>query len=284
MGEKRYCACSACADESSSGAAWENVPGLRLATKRRHRWMSDAPHNLRLEPALPMEPTGARWWVPGHLHPAVFVAATFAIVALGALDLFVVSKRRRYVEETQRLRASMTGLERQRADQIVSQEHNKLRRALVLLKRQAKLEKALHLSISVDSSAMYLERDGALLREMPVAVGAERRVGVPPDTVHLAPPLGVRTIARVLTETDAWEVPGWVYADRGLAPPTDRAIAGALGPVALLLDGGSAIYSLPASGPLADSMYVLPGAVRVRAEDLRAIIPNLSPGMRIYFY
>jgi len=243
--------------------------------------MIEAPHNLKLEPSAATEPalTPGRPWQPW------FVAGMLLLIAvMGAIDAFVVSRRQRYLSETARLRASMSSLERAHADQIVSQEHNKLRLALALLKRQAKLEKALHLSVSVDSSAMYLERDGALLREMPVMVGTEKRVGIAPDTVRLAPPLGVRRVSRVLGENDEWQVPPWVYADRGLPVPADRTVIGGLGATAVLLDGGAIIYTLPASGPLADSAYVLPGAVRVRAEDLRAVAPNLAPGMRIYFY
>lgn len=240
--------------------------------------MNDAPHTLKLEPAFtaPLE--------SGHTLPrGPLFAVVVVLVFLGALDAFVVVRRNRYATEIQRLRASMTGLERQHADQIVSHERNKLQLAIALLRRQAKLEKGMHLSVSVDSAAMYLERDGALLREMPVVVGPERRVGVAPDTVRMAPPLGVRRIARVLTDADAWSVPDWVYADRGMQPVSGP-VVGALGPAAVILDGGAVIYSLPASGPLADSAYVLPGAVRARAEDLRALIANLVPGMRIYFY
>jgi len=29
---------------------------------------------------------------------------------------------------------------------------------------------------------------------------------------------------------------------------------------------------------------VLPGAIRVRASDLKAIAPNLRPGVAVYFY
>jgi hypothetical protein len=29
---------------------------------------------------------------------------------------------------------------------------------------------------------------------------------------------------------------------------------------------------------------VLPGAIRARTQDLRAIAPNLSPGMTVYLY
>lgn len=207
-----------------------------------------------------------------------------ALLVLLAATVELVNRRRRYLAEIDRLRASMTTLERAKTDQIVASEANKLRVSLELLRRQAQIERALHLSITVDSGTMTLEREGALLREMPVQIGAERRVGVPPDTVHLAPPRGVRSVARVLGETDGWEIPAWVFTERGLPAPPERRIAGALGPAAILLDGGTIVYSLPASGPLADSSYVLPGAVRARAEDLRAILPNLTPGVRVYFY
>ena len=243
--------------------------------------MSERPHKLKLEPDRPSHPKG----VPDGRLRSVFIAAMLVFaLGLGLLDAFVASRRRTYQAEIARLRQAMTLLERQRADQIVSQERSKLRLALALLKRQAKLEKALHLSVSVDSAAMYLERDGALLREMPVEVGPEKRIGIAPDTVRLAPPLGVRRVARVLGETDVWQAPAWVYVDRGFPVPADRNVMGGLGPAAVLLDGGAVIYALPASGPLSDSAYVLPGAVRVRAQDLRAVIPNLAPGMRIYFY
>jgi hypothetical protein len=131
---------------------------------------------------------------------------------------------------------------------------------------------------------MYLEREGALLREMPVQIGPERRVGVAPDTVRLATPRGLRTVARLMAANDAWDVPEWVYTERGVTVPPSRSVRGALGPVAVLLNGGTVIYSMPSAGPLNDSGYVLPGAVRARAEDLRAILPNLSAGVRVYFY
>lgn len=236
------------------------------------------PPTLKLEPSTP---------APAHTgassHRALWIGVAVILVALGVADAFVVARRARYRDETARLRSSMTVLERERADHIVSQEQNKLRLAIALLRRQAKLEPGLHLAVSVDSAAMYLERDGALLREMPVIIGPERRVGVAPDTVRLAAPLGVRRIARVLSDSDEVVLPEWVFRDRGLAPSSEP-LAGALGSAALILDGGTVVYSLPTTGPLADSTYVLPGAVRARAEDLRAVAPNLTPGMRIYFY
>ena len=226
----------------------------------------------------------ARWADFRRSHPGLIATGLVAVIAFAAMDAWIIAKRARYRKEIERLRSSRTQLERNRTDEILSQEENKLRVAVALLRRQARMEGGLHLAVSVDSSAMYLEREGALLREMPVQIGPERRVGTPPDTVRLAPPRGVRTIARVLGGQDAWEVPPWVYADRGLSAPAERLVRGALGPAAILLEGGTIVYSMPSAGPLNDSAYVLPGAVRARAEDLLAILPNLSAGTRVYFY
>ena len=79
-------------------------------------------------------------------------------------------------------------------------------------------------------------------------------------------------------------MPAWVYSDRGLPVPADRAVAGVLGRDALVLSGGMVIYAIPDSGMLADSSYLLPGAVRLSRADLRAIAPNIAPGVTVYFY
>ena len=208
----------------------------------------------------------------------------FALVALVALDMWLIARRNRYAEEDARLREGMSALQRQQADGILSNEQNKLRVMIELARRQAQLDKQLHLAIPVDSGVMYLEQEGALLREMPVEAGPEKRVGAPPDTVHLAAPRGTRTVERILDADDAWEVPAWVYTDRGLTPPAERTLKGALGPAAVVLVGGTVIYAMPSVGPLNDSTYVLPGSIRARAADLQAIAPNLKAGMTVYFY
>lgn len=224
-----------------------------------------------------------RWGQWFGRHKLVVGSVALLVLLVATLNVWILLQRRRYVEETDRLRASMSHLERARSDQIVAQEQNKLQLAVVLIRRQAKLEGELHLSVALDSGAMLLEREGALLREMPVQVGSERRIGLPPDTVRLAAPRGVRTVAHVIDDTSSWEVPSWVYLDRGMEPPAERRLAGALG-TAVILDGGAIIYAQPTNGPLADSAYVLPGAIRARAEDMRAIRLNLAPGMRVYLY
>lgn len=218
-----------------------------------------------------------------HSYPGLVVTMSIAVLIFLAADVWLFMRYRRYVRQTAELRASMTSVERRRTDVLLAQEENRLKVMVELFKRQAKVDPTLHLSVSLDSGVMYLERDGALLREMPITIGPEKRVGAPPDTIHIAAPRGKRTVERLLDETDAWQVPSWVYQDRSI-PLVAGALKGALGPAAITLDGGTVIYSLPSVGPLNDSAYVLPGAVRVRASDLKAIAPNLRPGVAVYFY
>lgn len=218
-----------------------------------------------------------------HSYPGLVVTMSIAVLIFLGADVWLFMRYRRYVRQTAELRASMTSVERRRTDVLLAQEENRLKVMVELFKRQAKVDPTLHLSVSLDSGVMYLERDGALLREMPITIGPEKRVGAPPDTIHIAAPRGKRTVERLLDETDAWQVPSWVYQDRGI-PRVAGALKGALGPASITLDGGTVIYSLPSVGPLNDSAYVLPGAVRVRASDLKAIAPNLRPGVAVYFY
>jgi hypothetical protein len=217
-------------------------------------------------------------------YPGIISVLLVVLVSMIAIDGWLLYQRIRYEREIARLRAGMTDQERRKADMVVAAEQNRMRVALELMRRQANIDKDLHLSVAVDSGVMYLEREGALLREMPIDVGAEKRVGVAPDTLKIVAPRGARTVERVLGAKDRWEVPKWVYVDRGLPVPEERMVVGALGAGAIILSGGAVIYGHPASGPLSDSTYVLPGAIRARTQDLRAIAPNLTPGMSVYLY
>jgi hypothetical protein len=217
-------------------------------------------------------------------HPAFLAGCLVAIAAFATIDTWVIQRRRAYEQEIARLRSGMSDFERQRTDAILSSRERRLQMMMQLLRRQARWDKEIHLAVSVDSGRMYLEREGALLRAIPVEVGPEKRIGIPPDTVHLAAPRGTRSVQGILTDSMAWTVPEWVYQDRGLPAPADREVRGALGPAAIVLDGGTVIYSRPATGPLADPGYVLPGSIRARVEDLEAILPNLSRGTAVYFY
>lgn len=217
-------------------------------------------------------------------HPG-FLAA-IVIVALGviAIDAYLIYKRTTYRAEIQRLRAGMSEFELRRADAVLASEEKQLEVMVALLRRQARVDKEIHLSIAVDSAVMGLEREGAVLRDMRVELGPEKTVGTAPDTVRMTVPRGTRSVQRLLTATDGWEVPKWVYEDRGLPVPKNRVVKGALGPAAIVLEGGTVIYSMPTAGPLNDSSYVMPGAVRAKAEDLQAITPNLARGTKAYFF
>jgi hypothetical protein len=226
----------------------------------------------------------AGWREFRRAYPGILATMGLAVFLMLVASGWLIYKRMTYQAEIDRLRAGMTDAERRRADLLLESTENRFRVMIELIRRQALGDENLHLAVVVDSGVMRLQREGAFLRDMPIAVGPEKVVGEAPDTVHMAIPRGTRTVEAIVDGNDPWEVPEWVYEGRGLPIPEDRTIRGALGPNALILNGGTVIYSLPSEGPLADSAYVLPGSVRARAEDLRAIRENLKRSMRVYFY
>jgi hypothetical protein len=206
------------------------------------------------------------------------------VLGLAALDGLLLYKRSRYREETDRLRAGMSSFERSRTDAIVAAEADRTGLMLQLARRQSFGDEALHLAVSSESSFVALDRGGVRLRTMPARFGPERRVGVPPDTLWVAAPRGMRLIERRLTATDRYELPAWLWVDRQLPAPAERWESGWTGVDALVASGGTLIYATPSAGPLADSTYVMPGAIRLDAADLKAIKDNVTPGMRVYFF
>ena len=211
---------------------------------------------------------------------AILVAIILGLTA----NLILVTRYLRYKEETARLRAGMTRAQRERADAVVTAERHRLRVEFELIRRQARGDRQLHLAVNVDSGRMVLERDGVVLREMSVQIGAERIPGARGDSAILVNALGQRTVERVLSVKDSWELPPDVFADRGLPVPDSRQVRGALGDDAIVLSDGTIVYAVPESGPLADSTYVLPGSVQIAAVDLKALSANIRPGMPVYFY
>ncbi len=226
----------------------------------------------------------AGWGEFRHAYPGILATMSLALLLMLGVSGWLIYKRIQYQGEIDRLRSGMTDAERKRTDMLMSSTKNRFQVMVELIRRQSLGDKELHLAVTVDSSVMRLQREGALLRDMRVSVGPEKVVGSGADTIHMAIPRGTRTVEKLIDANDGWEVPRWVYEDRGLAVPPERSVKGALGPVAVVLNGGTVLYAMPSAGPLNDSSYVLPGSVRLTAEDLRAIRPNLSVGMRVYFY
>lgn len=217
-------------------------------------------------------------------HPGFLAAVIIVVLGVIGIDTYLLRKQAKYRAEIQRLRAGMSEFEKRRADAVLASEEKQLQVMVELLRRQAKIDKEIHLAVSVDSAVMGLEQEGAILRDMRVEIGPERTVGTTPDTVHISVPRGTRSVQRMLGPADAWEVPRWVYEERGLTVPNNRTVKGALGPAAIVLEGGTVIYSIPTRGPLNDSTYLMPGAIRARADDLRAVIPNVARGTKVYFF
>lgn len=225
-----------------------------------------------------------RWSELWDAYPRIVAGMVLGIAVLLLLDLALAYKRVRYGLELARLRASMTEVERGRVDAIAASEEHRLAIAVELARREALGDRELHLAVDTEKGLLYLERQGARLRAMPVRLAPAATVGTLPDVVLLVPPLGKRSVALVVDGSYPWLVPEWVFGDRRWPVPGNRRIPGALGPLAVFLDSGAVLYSRPAVGPLSDVDYVLPGSVRAEAPDLDAIRADLLPGMAVYFH
>lgn len=186
-------------------------------------------------------------------YPGFVFVLGLGLVAMLAVDGWLIAKRVQYNHDVAQLRSHMSEAERQRSDAIVAAEQNKLRIAIELAKRQAKFDKRLHLNVSIDSSKMYLTREGALLREIPVQFGPERAASESSDAPPAAIPRGERTVAD-------------------------------LDDTRITLDGGTYILAANAPSVATDSTPIPPGSLRVGQEDMKAIMPNLKTGMKVYFY
>jgi hypothetical protein len=255
--------------------------------QRQDPWPSEQPRQRRRLPwprGTARERRRTRWSEFRDAYPRIVTATVMGLVFLLTLDLALLFKRLQWGRELGALRGSMTEVERQQADAIVASQENRTALMVAVARAEATGDRALNLSVSAEKGTMVLQQEGAGLREMPVRVGPEATVGAPGNEVRLVPPLGKRTVLRVLAGDYSWEVPAWVWRHRGQPVPGTRRLPGALGPRALVLDGGALIYSLPRAGPLADESYVLPGSVRAAAADLDAIAENLRVGMPVYFH
>src|SRR5213075_762419 len=130
-------------------------------------------------------------------YPGFVFVLGLALLTMIGVDGWLLAKRVKYNHDVRLLREHMTAAERERTDAIVKSEQNKLQIAIELAKRQAKFDKRLHLNVSVDSARMYLTREGALLREMPVQFGPERAAAESSSAPPAALPRGERTVADI---------------------------------------------------------------------------------------
>ena len=224
-----------------------------------------------------------RWGEFRDAYPRIVAGMALFLGVLLLADGVFAWRLLKYRRETRAMRASLSAAERGRVDLLLEASGRRTELMVELARREARSADSLNLAVSVEDGAMYLQQQGARLREMKVRVGPEATVGKAPGAVKIAAPRGKRTVTRILSGAYEHELPTWVWTQRGLVPPPDRHVAGALGPVALELSGGTVIYSDPAPAPL-DQDYVLPGSVRASRADLEAILVSLKPGMPVYFH
>jgi len=206
--------------------------------------------------------------------------AGLSIVLLVAVDFWIWHRRTEYEAEITRLRSAMTASEREKSDLLMNAERGKLAMALELAKHQARWAPQLHLSVAVDSGRMYLTRDGAMLRDMRVQIVPEPMPVVPDstaDSLHMmhdiqsrrrrAEPAGHDSIPSVRPR-----------GERTIQEIVTDSVTSA--PVMIVLVGGTRIYgSADTTNANAE-----PGDVRMQPADFKAIIPNVSAGMTVYFY
>src|SRR6185369_6329055 len=155
-----------------------------------------------------------RWAEFREAYPRIVTAMALGLVALIALDAWVLYKRVSFRRETARLRSSMSEVEKKRADTIVAAAEGRVALQVELVRRRALGDPSLNLAVAVDEGKMFLQREGARLREMRVQVGPEATMGDAPDAVRLAAPRGQRTVLRAVDASYRWEAPAWVYAQR----------------------------------------------------------------------
>jgi hypothetical protein len=221
-----------------------------------------------------------RWSDFRQAYPRIVTGMAVFMGLLVLVDAYLGYRWFRYSRETGRLRAAMNRVESDRADNLVAAGEGQVALMMQIARLQATGEPALNLAISLEEGRMYLQREGARLRDMPIKVGPDTRAG---DLV-VAAPRGKRAVVRIVDGDDAYELPTWAWSARGLPVPASRAVKGGLGPLAIVLSGGTVIYSSPAPSPLDDPDFVLPGSVRAEANDLQAIRENVRPGMPVYFH
>ena len=155
------------------------------------------------------------------------------LVFLIAFDGFLVFKAVQYKRQIGEDRAAMTTTDKQRADALLASQSSRADLEQALVAQQAVKDKGLNLSIGLEEGTMDLQREGAQLRELRVKIGPEVTVGQAPGARKITPPLGRRQVVAVVDESYAWDVPSWVWTQRGQPAATGRRVPGALGEIAV---------------------------------------------------
>jgi len=153
-------------------------------------------------------------------YPGFLPGVLLILGILFAIDLLLYDRQENYLAEINALRANMTQEQQQRGDamSVSRQEQRKL--MLQLVRRQAQFGNALHLSVDLDSSKIALVQEGAVLRTLPVELGAARTLSKSDSASGVM--RGADSVVRVLGPADARERDrDLLAADHGAAARSD---------------------------------------------------------------
>jgi hypothetical protein len=237
------------------------------------------------------------WTQVYETHPGLAWLTPLGLVALLVFDLLQWQHLQSLSQETAQLKASVRQAENLRETASFLTERNLQLRAGQLARRKSLASRELHLALDSARGTLYLRRDGVDLREMPVALAPNSSAAgsdalSAPGAAAVAStvmgpaalPQGKRAVLSLLEGDYRWEVPDQVYRERGEPVPAQRLVAAAPGPVALVLDDGTLLYARPASGPLSDATYQVPGSILLTPDDLEAVRASLRTGLAVYLY
>src|SRR5687767_11343582 len=107
--------------------------------RREAPWEPDKPRNRRRP----------RWGEFRGAYPRIVTAMALGLAGLIAIDGWLLYKRWRYAREISQTRASLTEVERARADAIIAANANRTRLQVALVRRDAQLEDDLNLAVSL---------------------------------------------------------------------------------------------------------------------------------------
>lgn len=221
-------------------------------------------------------------------HPVFFWGILAVLILLVSATTAVAIRVPGYQRDAKLLDQRMDETERETRDRILNARTRRSELALALLQRELRLkalqEKRLHLAINTEDSTLALRHGAATLREVPVRIGADSVIRAPDGkTWRVIRALGERHLAKKETSPTV-TVPEWVYVSRGEAVPAEdaRRVEGGLGRYVIRLDDGTEIYSMPKSGPFAESVKL--GAFATSEADMAAIFEAVGAETPVYIY
>lgn len=188
------------------------------------------------------------WRASWREHPRLMRLLLWTFTGSLAAAAALAWRTTEYRREVRALRAGMTGIERIKADLALASDARRLQVMMALAVRQARSAGDLHVAVAVDSGLLHLEQHGAVLRTAAVAVGTDGWERAAGDSIPIASPRGVRRVLEVRGDS------------------------------LVVLTGGVVLYR---GDP---SQTARAGSVRIGADDLRSILPNLKAGLPVYFY